>query len=81
MDIDNQVNQIVQSIIAEITTKVQSQVAAIVEKKVAEAVTAIDTTAIVKDLMNEKITSKVNSLPINVANIETSLKSKIDQSF
>ena len=43
MDIDQHVNQIVQNLVAEITTKVQQQAAAAVESKIAEILGAIDT--------------------------------------
>ena len=78
MDIDQHVNQIVQNIISDITTKVQLQVASIIDQKVSEIVAALDTKSILSDQLGKKIDAQLSQLPINTKSIETQLLSKLD---
>jgi hypothetical protein len=76
MDIDNQVNQIVQNIITDIVSKVQLQVAGIVDKKVTEVINGLDTAAILADQLNKKLDARLNQLSVDTKTIEAQLESK-----
>jgi hypothetical protein len=78
MDIDQHVNLIVQNIVAEITTKVQSQVADIINQKVSAVVDAIDCTPILAEKLSQKLDIRLSQLPIDARSIETELTARID---
>ena len=78
MDIDQHVNQIVQNLVAEITTKVQSQVAELINRKVSDVVEAIDCTPILAEKLSQKLDAKLALLPIDAKSIERELTERID---
>ncbi len=78
MDIDQHVNQIVQNLVQEITTKVQQQAAAAVETKISEILSAIDTTALLSDQLNRKIEERLSRLPIDAKTIQTELSARVN---
>ena len=78
MDIDQHVNQIVQNLVAEITTKVQQQAAAAVEAKISEILAAIDTTAVLAEQLNLKIEERLSRLPIDAKTIQAELTNRVN---
>jgi hypothetical protein len=78
MDIDQHVNQIVQNLVAEITTKVQQQAAAAVESKIAEILEAIDTNTMLADRLSQKIDERLSRLPIDAKTIESELTVRVN---
>lgn len=78
MDIDQHVNQIVQGIVADITTKIQSQVADVINQKVAEAVNAIDYTPLLSEKLSQRIDAKLNQLPIDAKSVERELANRLN---
>ena len=78
MDIDQQVKQIVQNLVEEITTKVQQQAAAAVEAKISEILSNIDTTAVLAEQLNRKIEERLSRLPIDAKVIQAELSKRVD---
>ena len=78
MDIDQHVNQIVQNLVAEITTKVQQQAAAAVESKIAEVLAAIDTNTMLSERLSQKIDERLAKLPIDAKTIESELSIRVN---
>jgi hypothetical protein len=78
MDIDQHVNQIVQNLVAEITTKVQQQAAAAVDAKISEILSAIDTTSILAEQLNRKIEERLSHLPIDAKTIQAELTTRVN---
>jgi hypothetical protein len=78
MDIDQHVNQIVQNLVAEITTKVQQQAAAAVDAKISEILSAIDTTAVLAEQLNRKIEERLSRLPIDAKTIQAELTTRVN---
>lgn len=78
MDIDQHVNQIVQNLVAEITTKVQQQAAAAVDAKISEILSAIDTTSILAEQLNRKIEERLSRLPIDAKTIQAELTTRVN---
>ena len=78
MDIDQHVNQIVQNLVAEITTKVQQQAAAAVESKIAEVLAAIDTNTMLAERLSQKIDERLAKLPIDAKTIESELSIRVN---
>lgn len=78
MDIDQQVKQIVQNLVEEITTKVQQQAAAAVEAKISEILSNIDTTAVLAEQLNLKIEERLSRLPIDAKTIQTELTVRVN---
>ena len=78
MDIDQHVNQIVQNLVAEITTKVQQQAAAAVDAKISEILSAIDTTAVLTEQLNRKIEERLSRLPIDAKTIQAELTTRVN---
>jgi len=78
MDIDQHVNQIVQNLVAEITTKVQQQAAAAVDAKISEILSAIDTTAVLSEQLNRKIEERLSRLPIDAKTIQAELTTRVN---
>lgn len=78
MDLDQHVNQIVQGIVAEITTKVQSQVADIINQRVTEVVEAIDCTPLLAEKLSQRIDAKLNHLPIDAKSVERELTNRLN---
>lgn len=78
MNIDDQVNGLVQNILSEITTKVQTQVARSVEEQITAAINKIDTTALMTNLISQKLDAKISQLPIDSKNIETVLQKRVE---
>lgn len=78
MDIDQHVNQIVQNLVAEITTKVQQQAAAAVEAKIAEVISNLDAGAILSEKLNQKLDERLNRLPIDAKSIQTELTNRVN---
>lgn len=79
MDIDQHVNQIVQNIVADITTKVQIQAVAAIESKIAEVIATIDTQRMLGEKLSQKIDERLNQLPIDVSAIQTELTSRVER--
>lgn len=77
MNIDDQVNQIVQNIVTEITTKVQQQAMSAIDAKIAEVIAAIDTTAVLSEQLNRKIEERLSRLPIDTQTIQTELTNRV----
>jgi hypothetical protein len=78
MDIDQHVNQIVQNLVSEITTKVQQQAAAAVDAKISEILSAIDTTAVLSEQLNRKIEERLSRLPIDAKTIQAELTTRVN---
>jgi len=78
MDIDQHVNQIVQNIVAEITTKVQAQAADTISKKIDEVISTLDYTTLLSDKLSQKLDIKLSSLPIDKNTIEAELTNRVD---
>ena len=78
MDIDQHVNQIVQNLVAEITTKVQQQAAAAVDAKISEVLAAIDYTPIIADIINQRLTAQLSRIPIDSKSIEAELSNRVN---
>lgn len=78
MDIDQQVNQIVQNIITEITTKVQAQAMTVIEKKVQEVISAIDVTPVLAEKLSQRLDEKLGRLNIDSKTVEKELSLRID---
>lgn len=78
MDIDQNVNQIVQNIVAQITNRVQSQVTDIINQRVTEVINAIDCTPMLAEKLDQKLDAKLRQLPIDTKNIESQLKTRLD---
>lgn len=78
MDLDTHVNSIVQTIIEDITTKVQTQVADIIQQKVAEIVNNLDATSVLADQLSKKLDARISQLPIDAKSIESQLLSRLD---
>jgi hypothetical protein len=80
IEIDSQVNTIVQNIVTQITARVEAQVSAIIEQQVIEAVNKIDCTPLITALLNKKLDTKLNKMPISTASIEAELTARVDKS-
>jgi len=78
MDIDQNVNQIVQTIIDQITTKVQTEALAVISQKVTEIVSAIDCTPMIAGLLSNKIDQRIELLNLNTNTIHTELVSRVN---
>jgi len=78
MEIETQVNQIVQNILADLTTQIRSQVATAIDAKIDEAIKTIDYNTIVKEKLSLSIDSKLKQLPIDTKSIEVALGTRID---
>jgi hypothetical protein len=79
MDIDQHVNQIVQNLVQEITTKVQQQAATAVESKIAEVLAAIDTNTMLAERLSQKIDERLARLPIDARTIESELSVRVNE--
>lgn len=79
MNIDDHVNSIVQNIVAQITTQVQSQAMLAIEQKITEVVNAIDYTPVLSNLLNQKLDQRLSVLPIDAKSIETELNSRVNK--
>ena len=77
MDIDQHVNQIVQNIVAEITTTVRAQVAEQIDAKITEILANLDTTSILAEQLSRKLDAKIGQLPIDTKSIETELTNRV----
>jgi hypothetical protein len=78
MDITDNVNSIVQSIVAQITDQVQKAAMVAIQEKIADVVDSIDSTALLANLLNQKLDSKLAEMPIDTKSIESKLTTKID---
>jgi hypothetical protein len=78
MEIDQHVNSIVQNIVAQITDQVQTAAMAAIEQKINDVISAIDTTSIIANRVNEKLDIKLSQLPIDSKSIEAVLKTRVD---
>ena len=78
MDIDQHVNQIVQNLVTEITTKVQQQAAAAVEAKISEVLAAMDTSTMLGERLGQKIDERLAKLPIDSKTIESELTTRVN---
>jgi hypothetical protein len=78
MDIDSQVNQIVQNVVAEVTNKIQAQAMDIISTRIDELVSDMDYTNIIAGQLNQILNNKINALSIDTRNIETILANKVD---
>lgn len=79
MDIDQHVNQIVQNIVSDITTKVQQQAMSAIEAKIAEVIAALDTKTMLGERLGQKIDERLNLLPIDSKTIEAELTSRVSK--
>lgn len=79
MDIDQHVNQIVQNLVTEITTKVQQQAATAVEAKISEVLAAIDTNSMLAERLSQKIDERLARLPIDSKSIEAELTVRVNE--
>jgi hypothetical protein len=77
MDIDQHVNQIVQNIVQEITTKVQEQAMRAVQSKISEVVEAIDARDILTKILSQKLDDRLSRLPIDSKAIETEMANRV----
>lgn len=73
MNIDNSVNQIVQTLVSEITSRVQAEAMAAIEQKVTEVIATLDTTALLSQLLSSKLDDRLNRLPIDTKTVEAQL--------
>lgn len=78
MDIDQHVNQIVQNIVREITSKVEQQAMSAIENKITEVISGIDYNSIIGEKLNQKIEERLGRLPIDVKSVQTELTNRID---
>lgn len=78
MDIDQHVNQIVQNIVADITTKVQAQAADAISQKIDEVLSTLDYSTLLSDKLSQKLDIKLSSLPIDKNTIETELTNRVN---
>lgn len=79
MNIDDQVNQIVQNVVSEITTKVQAQALDAINKQVANVISNLDYTALVSEKLNQILSAKINQLPINTKSLEGALTLRVEE--
>ena len=78
MDIDQHVKQIVQNIVADITTKVQAQAADAISQKIDEVLSTLDYSTLLSDKLSQKLDIKLSSLPIDKNTIETELTNRVN---
>jgi hypothetical protein len=78
MDIDSQVNQIVQNVVADVTNKIQAQAMDTISTKINQLVDSMDYNSIVSAQLNQILNNKINLLPIDTRNIEAALTDKVD---
>jgi hypothetical protein len=78
MNIDDHVNQIVQNIVAEITTKVQAQAAAAIDQKINDILGSLDYTPLVAEKLSQKLDARLTQIPIDSVSIQTELTSRLD---
>lgn len=79
MDIDQHVNQIVQNIVAEITTKVQAQAMDAITLKIDEVINTLDYTSMLSNKLSQKLDIKLSSLPIDKNTIEAELTNRVEK--
>ena len=79
MDIDKQVKEIVQNLVGQITTQIQSQVVNIVEQKINDSIKSIDYTPIISSILNQKLGDRIAQLPISTNSIEQVLTGKVTE--
>jgi enhancing lycopene biosynthesis protein 2 len=77
MDIETHVNGIVEQIIADITVKVQAQVATVITQKVDEALSVIDYSSILSDKLSQRLDEKLSRLPIDATSIQIELGKRV----
>jgi hypothetical protein len=77
MEIDTHVNSIVQGIVDQITSQVQTQAMAAIEQKVADVISAIDYTSILSTLLSQKLDAKITQLPISTATVEAEITNRV----
>jgi len=77
MDIENHVNGIVEKIIADITSKVQAQVATVISQKIDEALSVIDYSSILADKLSQRLDAKLATLPIDATSIQLELGKRV----
>jgi len=77
MNIDNQVNQIVQKIVSDLTVKINQQITDAVERKIAEII-SMDTNTMLSTLLSKKLDARVGQLPIDTNTIQTQLQKRVD---
>jgi len=78
MDIDTHVNSIVQGIVTQITSQVQTQAMAAITQKIDEVVGALDYTEVLTSLLSQKLDIHLSKLPIDTGSIQTELTSRVD---
>ena len=79
MDIDQHVNQIVQNIVAEITTKVQAQAMDAITLKIDEVINTLDYTSMLSNKLSQKLDIKLSNLPIDKNTIEAELTNRVEK--
>jgi hypothetical protein len=79
MDIDQQVKQIVDKLITEITGKVQVQVMQTIDQQVREVIEQIDYNKIIGDRLVQRIDERLSSLNIDSESIQQQLQNRIDK--
>ena len=78
MDITDNVNNIVQGIVTQITSQVQQQAMAAIQQKIDEVVKSIDGTSLMTTVLNQKLDAKLSQLPINATSIEAQLLTQVN---
>lgn len=78
MDIDAHVNNIVQSIVSDLTVKVQAQVLDLITDKINAIIDNMDYSALLSEKLNQQLESKLATLPIDKNSIENVLTSRIE---
>ena len=78
MNIDDHVNQIVQNIVAEITTKVQAQAATAIDQKINEILGSLDYSPLIAEKLNQKLDARLTQIPIDSVSIQAELTSRLD---
>jgi hypothetical protein len=79
MEIDQQVNGIVQNVVAGITNQIQAQALDAINQQIAQVVNNIDYNSIVSEKLNQMLNAKVSQLPINATSIESELSSRVSE--
>lgn len=78
MNIDDNVNNIVQGIISQITEKVELQVAESINQKISDILNNLDTSTVLAEQLGRKLDERIGQLPIDTKSIEAQLLSKLD---
>jgi hypothetical protein len=78
MDISDNVNSIVQGIVAQITAQVQQQAMTAIQQTINNVVASIDSTSMMSTLLGQKIDETLVRLPISTDKIESQLLAQVN---